>query len=238
MRILIADDDAISRLMLNAIATKLGHDCLTASDGSSAWQLLTTHSVDVLLTDWMMPGLDGPQLCKRVREELTDHYIYIVLITGQQRPEQVMEGMNAGADDYLIKPIYPFGVQTRLIAAERVTSLHRQVAQFRAQLEQANLELLGHSLTDPLTGLGNRRRMEQDLATTHARAARDGTPYAITLFDIDHFKLFNDHHGHPAGDEALRQVAHHLTTATRAGETIYRYGGEVNRPGMSGDFLV
>ena len=122
MRILIADDDAISRLMLNAIATKLGHDCLTASDGSSAWQLLSTHGIDVLLTDWMMPGLDGPQLCKRVREELTDNYIYIVLITGQQRPEQVMEGMNAGADDYLIKPIYPFGVQTRLIAAERVTT--------------------------------------------------------------------------------------------------------------------
>jgi diguanylate cyclase (GGDEF)-like protein len=117
-------------------------------------------------------------------------------------------------------------VQTRLVAAERVTALHRQVADFRSQLERANLQLLGLSLTDPLTGLGNRRRMEQDLESTHARAMRTGRPYAITMFDIDHFKLYNDHYGHPAGDEALRRVAQCLEYHARAGESVYRYGGE------------
>jgi diguanylate cyclase (GGDEF)-like protein len=180
----------------------------------------------VLLSDWMMPGVDGPELCRRVREELTDRYIYIVLITGLGQREQILEGMNAGADDYLVKPVDPFVLRTRLVAAERVTALHRQVSHFRAQLEQANLELLGQSLTDALTGLGNRRQMEQELASTHARAQRIAQPYSIALFDLDHFKLYNDHYGHVAGDQALRKVARCLETLTRAGESAFRYGGE------------
>jgi two-component system, cell cycle response regulator len=226
MRVLIADDDATSRLLLKAMASKLGHECLIATDGSKAWDTLSTQQIDVLLTDWMMPGLDGPELCRRVREDLNSTYVYIVMITGLGNPEQVLQGMGAGADDYLIKPVDPFAVQTRLVAAERVTILHRQVADFRTQLEQANLELLGRSLTDPLTGLGNRRCMEEDLATTHAHALRNQRTYSVALFDIDHFKLYNDHHGHLAGDEALRRVARCLDKAVRAGEKVYRYGGE------------
>ena len=226
MRILIADDGATSRLLLEATATKLGHECLVAKDGSSAWELLSSEKVDVLLTDWMMPGVDGPELCRRVRAELSGRYIYIVLITGLGFPEQILEGMSAGADDYMVKPIDPFAVKTRLVAAQRVTILHRQLVETQAQLEKANLELLGQSLTDALTGLGNRRRMEQDLVRTHARALRLGRTYSITLFDIDHFKLYNDHYGHLAGDEALRNVAHCLDRAARTDEGVYRYGGE------------
>ena len=100
------------------------------------------------------------------------------------------------------------------------------MADFRAQLEQANLDLLGRSLTDSLTGLGNRRRMEEDLERTHARAVRVGRTYAVALFDIDHFKLYNDHYGHPAGDEALRRVAQCIDREARSGESVYRYGGE------------
>lgn len=226
MRILIADDDATSRLLLKAMASKLGHECLVAEDGSSAWELLSSEGIDVLLTDWMMPGVDGPELCRRVRDELSGHYIYIVLITGLGHPEQVLEGMGAGADDYLVKPVDPFAVQTRLVAAERVTALHRQVADFRAELERVNLELLGLSLTDVLTGLGNRRRMEEDLGRAHVRALRVGRAFSVALFDIDDFKLYNDHYGHVAGDEALHRVAMCLDKRARAGETMYRYGGE------------
>jgi len=226
MRILIADDDATSRVVLKAIVAKHGHECLVAKDGTSAWEQLSSEGIDVLLTDWMMPGVDGPELCARVRDELGDRYIYIVLITKLGHPEQVLEGMSAGADDYLIKPVDPFAVQTRLVAAERVISLHRQLIDFRTQLEQANLKLLERSLTDTLTGLGNRRRMEEDLERTHARALRGDRTYGVALLDIDHFKLYNDHYGHLAGDEVLRQVALCLDTSTRAGETIYRYGGE------------
>jgi diguanylate cyclase (GGDEF)-like protein len=226
MRILIADDDATSRLVLEATASKLGHECLVAKDGSSAWELLSTEGIDVLLTDWQMPGVDGLELCRRVRSKLDGHFVYIVLITGLGHPEDVLEGMSAGADDYLVKPVVPFAVQTRLVAAERVTILHRQVVHFRDQLERANRELLERSLTDALTGLGNRRRMEEDLTHTHARALRVERSYGVALFDIDHFKLYNDQCGHLAGDEALRQVARCLDKAVRAGERIYRYGGE------------
>ena len=226
MRVLVADDDGTSRLLLKAMVGKLGHECLVAEDGSSAWDLLRAGGIDVLLTDWMMPGLDGPELCRKVRHELDGAYTYIVLITGLGYPEQVMQGMNAGADDYLIKPVDSFAVETRLVAAGRVTALHRQLVDFRTQLERANLELLEQSLTDPLTGLGNRRRMEIDLEHTHARAIRVGRTYGVVLFDIDHFKRYNDDYGHQAGDEVLRVVAGCLDRVVRAGECAYRYGGE------------
>lgn len=226
MKILIADDEPTSRTMLRSMVSRHGHECIVADDGSSAWELLASNGIEVLLTDWMMPGVDGPELCRRVREELTDRYIYIVLITGLAQREQILEGMSAGADDYLVKPVDPFVLQTRLVAAERVTALHRQVSHFRMQLEKANLELLGQSLTDALTGLGNRRQMEQELANTHSKAGRIGRPFSIVLFDIDHFKLYNDHYGHVAGDQALRKVAHCLENLTRTGESAYRYGGE------------
>lgn len=226
MRILIADDDSTSRIMLNAIVSKLGHECCVALDGTSAWEQLASKQFDVLLTDWMMPGVDGPELCARVRKELGDHYVYIVLITKLADSKQILEGMGAGADEYLIKPVDPFAVQTRMIAAERVISLHRQLVDFGSKLEEANVELLEQSLTDVLTGLSNRRRMGEDLERVHARALRAGRPYGLVLFDIDHFKLYNDHYGHPAGDDVLREVADCLRRSTRAGEHMYRYGGE------------
>ena len=148
MRVLIADDDVTSRLMLEAIVSKLGHECLVAHDGSRAWEMLSSEVIDVLLTDWLMPGVDGPELCRRVRHELNDRYTYIVLVTRIGQPELVLEGMGAGADDYLIKPADPFAVKTRLVAAERVTALHRQLVQFPLPARTANLELLGQSLTD------------------------------------------------------------------------------------------
>jgi len=226
MRILIADDEPTSRLLLKAIVSKLGHECIVAEEGAGAWDLLSSGGIDVLLTDWMMPGLDGPELCRRVREGAGDSYVYIVLTTGLDHPEYVLEGMSAGADDYLIKPINSFAVQTRLVAAARVTELHGKLSQTQAELERANVELLEQSLTDGLTGLGNRRRMEEELIRTHARALRVGRSYGVALFDVDYFKLYNDHYGHVAGDETLRHVASCIDFVVRAGECAYRYGGE------------
>ena len=226
MKILVADDDPTSRLVLKGLVSKLGHDCVVAEDGSSAWEVLSSGGIDVLLTDWMMPGVDGPELCRRLRNEVGGGYIYIVLTTGLDNPEDVLAGMSAGADDYLTKPVDKFAVQTRLVAAERVTELHCQLSQAQAQLERANIELLEQSLTDQLTGLGNRRRMDEDLNRVHARARRLGRTYGIALFDIDHFKRYNDHYGHVAGDGALRDVAACIDLIVRAGECAYRYGGE------------
>jgi two-component system cell cycle response regulator len=226
MRVLIADDDPTSRILLKAMVSRLGHECLVAEDGSRAWELVCAGGVDVLLTDWMMPGVDGPELCRRVREELDGGYIYIVLTTGLDYPERVLEGMNSGADDFLTKPVDSFAVQTRLVVAERVTALHSKLAATQSELERVNLDLLEQSRTDELTGLGNRRRMEEDLARIHARAVRVGRSYGVALFDIDHFKLYNDHYGHIAGDEALRQIAARIELVVRASEACYRFGGE------------
>ena len=172
MRILIADDDATSRLLLKAIVTKLGHECLVAEDGSGAWDLLASGGIDVLLTDWMMPGVDGPELCRRVRERAgrqlrlhrPDH-------GARDHPEHVLEGMSAGADDYLIKPVDPFAVQTRLVAAERVTDAAPHTEPDSRRSSNGPTSSCWSSRSPmPLTGLGNRRRMEEDLVRTHARA--------------------------------------------------------------------
>lgn len=228
MRVLIADDEATSRLVLKGLASKLGHECLVAEDGSTAWELLCSRPIDVLLTDWMMPGMHGLDLCRRVRseDEAADHYTYVVLTTGLDHPEQVLEGMSAGADDYLTKPVDPFAVQRTLVAAERVTELHARLARKEAELQRLNLELLERSLTDELTGLGNRRRMQQDIEHTYASAVRSKRAFGVALFDIDYFKLYNDHYGHVAGDEILRRVAATMDQVSRAGECVYRYGGE------------
>ena len=175
MRVLVADDDPTSRLLLKSMVSKLGHDCLVAEDGSTAWDRLSSGGIDVLLTDWLMPGLDGPELCRRVRGAGSGNYIYIVLTTGLDHQEHVLEGMSAGADDYLIKPVDSFAVQTRLIAAERVTELHGKLAQAQEQLERANVELLELSLTDELTGLGNRRQNGAG-HRPHPRAGAAGWP--------------------------------------------------------------
>jgi diguanylate cyclase (GGDEF)-like protein len=179
-----------------------------------------------LLTDWMMPGMDGPELCRRVRENLTERYTYIVLITSLADKEDVLSGMEAGADDYLAKPVDPFQVKTRLVAARRVTELHRQVVEIRSELERANEGLTALSRTDPLTALGNRRRMDEDLAAAHARATRSGRPYSVALFDVDQFKAFNDHYGHSEGDETLRAMGRIFNSSRRQGEGVYRFGGE------------
>jgi two-component system cell cycle response regulator len=224
--VLIADDDPKSRALLRAMVSRLGHECLVTEDGTSAWQLLARGGIDVLFTDWMMPGVDGPGLCRLVRHGQDGGYIYIVLTAGNGYPERVLEGMSAGADDYLTKPVNSSAVEARLVAAERITSLHSKLATTQAELERVNLDLLEQSRTDELTGLGNRRRMEEDLARVHARAVRVDRSYGVALFDIDHFKLYNDHYGHIAGDEALRQIAHRIELVVRASDCCYRFGGE------------
>jgi len=226
MRVLVADDEQTTRLVVRAAVQRLGHECLVAEDGDRAWARLHASPVDVLLTDWMMPGLDGPELCRRIRAHPADRYTYIILATSMSEREDILSGMQAGADDYLIKPLDPFAVQTRLIAAERVTVLHQQLAAFRTQLEGLNDELAGQARTDALTQLGNRRRLQEDLAKLHASARRHRRPYSIAMCDLDHFKKFNDTYGHGQGDHALEQVAAVLHADPRTEDSAYRYGGE------------
>jgi diguanylate cyclase (GGDEF)-like protein len=226
MRVLVVDDDAVTRRILQVSVTRLGHACLLAKDGNEGWQIAQREVVDAIISDWTMPGLDGLELCRRVRTQRTSAYTYFILLTANDARQHFLAGMQAGADDYLRKPPDPDELQVRLTAAARITQLHRQLSRQNTELERLNHALFEQGRTDALTGVGNRLRMQEDLAKLWSRAARYAQPFCIALCDVDHFKLYNDSCGHQAGDRALHAVAHALATTSRGGDAVYRYGGE------------
>jgi two-component system chemotaxis response regulator CheY len=225
VQILVADDDRTSRLLVRASLEKLGHGALLAADGEEAWSLFSSAGPDVVITDRVMPGIDRLELCRRIRAEPRS-YTYVVLLTGLTDRADVLEGMRAGADDYLIKPVDPFDLQVGLIAAERVTALHRELERYRSEQDRLNVDLAELARTDALTGLGNRLRLDEDLSQLHWRCARYGWVYSVAVCDLDRFKAYNDAQGHLGGDEALRRIAATLVETARRGDGVYRYGGE------------
>jgi diguanylate cyclase (GGDEF)-like protein len=226
VKILIADDSAVPRLILQKTLTSLGHETVSASDGSEAWALYQSFQPEVVLSDWLMPGMDGIELCERIRALDTDRYTYFVLVTAMTELEHAVTAMTAGADDFLVKPLDRFKLEATLIAARRVTALHGVLRDQRAGMERLNSLLFDDARRDPLTMLGNRLRLAEDLAAAASRIERFGQKYCLALYDIDHFKAYNDTFGHPAGDEALRRVAQTLAGSVRVGDMAYRYGGE------------
>jgi diguanylate cyclase (GGDEF)-like protein len=226
VKVLVADDDATSRLIAQAAVRALGHECDAVADGAEAWDAFRTGRPDVVISDWLMPGLAGLQLCRDIRAHDPGGYTYLIMVTGQSAPGQILEGMAAGVDDYLLKPLDPDVLQARLVAAGRVTALHAELATQRAALEEANLELEALTRRDPLTGLRNRRALQEDLEALDARAARYGHRCCMALLDVDFFKSYNDTYGHPAGDRVLETVSAQLHLEARGGDTVYRYGGE------------
>jgi two-component system, cell cycle response regulator len=142
MRVLIAEDDAVSRMILRRAVQRFGHEVLVAEDGRKAWELYReTPGVDVVISDWMMPDIDGLELCHRLREEKRDEYTYFIFLTTLNGKEHLLEGMQAGADDYLSKPLDRDQLEVRLIAAARITALHRQLTKQKEELEKLNFEL-------------------------------------------------------------------------------------------------
>jgi diguanylate cyclase (GGDEF)-like protein len=226
MKILVADDDATSRLIVATALHGLGHQCQTVIDGAQAWDAFRSGDPDVVISDWMMPGQTGLQLCGNIRAHTRGSYTYFIMVTRHGDLDQILEGMGAGADDYLVKPLNPQELKARLVGAARVTSLHRQLADQRIQLEGLNTELTAVARRDPLTGLGNRRALQEALDELEARVTRYGHRYCMALVDVDHFKAYNDTYGHQAGDEILQAVAQTLRGHARTGDALYRYGGE------------
>lgn len=219
MKVLIADDDPGALLVARAAVERAGHDCIAASDGDDAWQLYRTHQPDVLVSDWSMPGRDGLALCRAIRVEESELYTYIVLVTSHGSRENILAGLEAGADDYVAKPLDPFLLQTRLLVANRVTSLHADLAGYRKVLS-------AQARTDALTGLHNRLQLSEDLEQLHAQSERYARGYCLVMCDIDNFKSYNDLYGHQAGDHALREVAGALVNQARQSDGVYRFGGE------------
>lgn len=226
MKILVADDDPTSRLIIQTALRSLGHECQTVTDGEQAWHAFRSGRPEVVISDWMMPGLTGLQLCRNIRTLAPGLYTYFIMLTVHGSPEEIVEGMSVGADDFLIKPLDPDDLQARLISAARVTSLHRQLALQRTELEGLNVELTAIARRDPLSGLRNRRALQEDLDLLEARVTRYGHRYCMALLDIDGFKSYNDTYGHQAGDQILQAVSALLRAQARGGDAIYRYGGD------------
>lgn len=225
MKILIAEDDPLSRLLLRKGIERQGHQCTVVADGRAAWESFVEETPDVIISDWIMPGMDGLELCRRVRER-TSFYTYFIVLTSNDALVDRVRGFEAGADDYLTKPLNLEDLTLRLMVAERITALHRELQARRDELEALNENLYLQGRRDALTGVANRLQLREDLIANESRARRTRRGFSVALFDIDLFKPYNDSLGHVAGDEALKAVATALADACRAEDRVYRYGGE------------
>lgn len=226
MRILIAEDDGASRLILRRSIQKLGYECEEAENGDQAWELFLAMRPNLIISDWMMPGRDGVQLCEAVRSHPNDQYTYFIILTALADKAHTVQALEAGADDYLVKPLDRDELQARLIVARRVTELHSQLMEQKRELERLNHQLYEDGRRDPLTKIGNRLRMQEDLEGLAARASRYGQQFCLALCDVDFFKKYNDTCGHAAGDDTLKAVARTLARYARTGDLVYRFGGE------------
>jgi diguanylate cyclase (GGDEF)-like protein len=218
--VLVVEDSAVYRDMLASCLTEWGYDVSVAKDGLQAWEILQNDNApNLLVIDWMMPGLDGIELCRRIRNRPTAPYPYIVLLTAQDEKQNLIDGLNAGADDYLTKPFDVNELRARLRSGARILSL-------QGQLLRKEDELRFEALHDHLTGLWNRGAILEFLERELARARRGAEPLGIMVIDVDHFKAVNDAHGHQVGDLVLQAVARRLAGAMRTYDWVGRYGGE------------
>lgn len=213
MKILIAEDNAVCQLVLKRLLTQWGHEVIVTADGNAAWEILKRKDAPpIAILDWLMPGMDGVDLCRKVRSESEAPFVYLVLLTGKTRQEDIIQGIDSGADDYLSKPFNHQELRVRLRAGQRIVELHQDL------LEQAT--------RDALTGLWNRKTILEILQNELMRAARNQEPVGVVMADIDHFKRINDTLGHPVGDAVLRDVSSVLRASLRPLDAVGRYGGE------------
>ena len=231
MRVLAAEDNPLFQSVLRNMLTKWGYDAVVTRNGKEAWQVLQSSDAPRLaILDWMMPGMDGVEVCRRVRAEVRERYIYILLLTARTEAQDLVEGLEAGADDYLTKPFKAHELRVRLRAGRRIIDLQEQLLLTQAALRE-------QATHDSLTGLRNRLSILETLQTELARAAREAQPIAVLMVDLDRFKDVNDTYGHLAGDTVLREAARRMRAAVRRYDAVGRYGGEeflIVLPGSEG----
>src|SRR3954452_8168901 len=220
MKVLIADDSATSRALLRSVLTGWGYEVVTAKDGGEAWERLSQPDApSLVILDWVMPIMTGPEVCHKVRETLREPYTYILLLTSKGSKTETVEGLEAGADDYVVKPFDRHELQVRLRAGKRIIDLQMELLRAREELrERANKDLL--------TMLPNRSAISVALEQEVARCHRDRRTVGVILLDVDHFKKINDTHGHFAGDAVLRETATRLRANMRPYDQVGRDGGE------------
>jgi diguanylate cyclase (GGDEF)-like protein len=220
VKVLIADDDQVSRRLLEVTLRRWGHEVESACDGRAAWDVLRAEDAPKLaILDWMMPHMDGTTVCREVRRKGGPSYQYLVLATSRDGKKDLLEGLEAGADGYITKPIDLNELRACLRVGERILDWQEQLLAAREALRE-------QATKDHLTGLWNRRSILEILDREVARGRRDGRPVGLIVADLDYFKRVNDTHGHQAGDVVLRETARRMHAAVRPYDTLGRYGGE------------
>jgi two-component system cell cycle response regulator len=220
MKILIADDEAMSRRLLQKTLERAGYQVSTAENGrEAADQLCGLGGPKLALLDWEMPKLDGPGVCREVRKKKEHSYIYMVLLTSKEAKEDIVAGLESGADDYLVKPFDTAELKARLRTGLRILDLENR-------LVEAREEMRFKASHDALTTLWNRGVVMELMGQELSRSHRENGTTVIVLCDIDHFKSVNDSFGHLIGDEVLRETAKRLLASVRSYDFVGRYGGE------------
>jgi diguanylate cyclase (GGDEF)-like protein len=213
MKILVADDQSFLAGLLAEQVRPWGYEAVVVHDGQAALDLLrAANAPSLALLDWLMPGLDGIEVCRQLRQDAGRRYSYLVLMTGQGGRQEMIDGLEAGADDFLVKPVDPAELKARLGTGRRIITLQEQLRDL--------------ALRDALTGLSNRAAILAALEQELVRSRRAAAPLGILLADIDHFKHVNDSHGHLAGDAVLRAVSARLREVVRPYDAVGRFGGE------------
>jgi two-component system, cell cycle response regulator len=220
LRVLVAEDDPVSRHRLHTALSQWGYDVTSVVDGQEALrEIKRSDGPNLAILDWSMPKVDGLQVCRTIREAGTNHYTYVILLTSHDQDDDVIEGFDAGADDYVTKPFDTRELRARVRSGARIVQLQRQ-------LIAAGEQLRDKAMHDPLTGLLTRGAFFEIYDGEIARAVRKGTSLALVMADLDHFKQINDRYGHLTGDDVLRETARRLKSTFRRSDVIGRYGGE------------
>ncbi len=220
MKILIAEDDKITRSLLVRWVKRWGYEVVVAEDGMEAMQLLHSDlSIQLCVLDWMMPGMSGPEICRQLRSERHEPYVYTTLLTSKTETDDVVEGLKSGADDYIQKPCHPLELEVRLRVGRRLVEL-------QGNLIEAREKLRFEASHDHLTRLLNRGAIVEELGRKLDRGRQLNQPVTVMMVDVDHFKAINDTYGHGTGDVVLREVADRINGELRRGDIAGRYGGE------------
>jgi diguanylate cyclase (GGDEF)-like protein len=220
MRILVAEDETVSLRLLEKTLQRAGYEVTAVGNGrQAAEELCRPEGPRLALLDWVMPQLDGPGVCRAVRSKRSQRHVYLVLLTSKATKEDIVEGLESGADDYLIKPFDPGELKARLRTGQRILDLEDNLVEAREDMRY-------RATHDSLTSLLNRGTILDMLASELPRRRRIQASPVIVLGDLDHFKRVNDTWGHLAGDEVLREVARRLVGSVRSYDFVGRYGGE------------
>jgi diguanylate cyclase (GGDEF)-like protein len=228
MKILIAEDENISRMILAKALANHGYEVLQTHDGREAWDVFQKEKEDIhiAILDWLMPKMDGIELCQKIKDSSLSHYVYVIFLTGKKDIDSIVEGLEKGADDYLPKPFNERELLSRLKVGLRLI-------EFEKALREANEKLHALAVTDGLTGISNRRAIFERLRSEISRAVREKLPFCLIMLDIDHFKKVNDTYGHSAGDKVLIETVNRIKSVLRPYDIIGRYGGEEFIAGIS-----